>query len=144
MFNVQDLLGQIVQTGMTGSAQSRVRHALGPDALGSAQSPFGALLGGGAWVLMSGGSAEDPLPDPSEATTPAPTEAPQAAGALTQDEEDLEASAISVERETAGSESPDQASVDPSDAFLVEVLDAETKQPLPHMQLHWLDITGRE
>jgi uncharacterized membrane protein YebE (DUF533 family) len=49
-----DLLGQLMQSGMTNSGNSRVRHALGPQGLGQPQGPLDAILGGG-------GSAGNPL-----------------------------------------------------------------------------------
>lgn len=52
MFNARDLLGQIMQAGMTDSTADRMRHAMGPGALGGADSPLAGLFGQGG---QSGG-----------------------------------------------------------------------------------------
>jgi uncharacterized membrane protein YebE (DUF533 family) len=65
MFNPTDLLGQILQSGMSDSAADRLRHAMGPQGLGGADSPLGNLLAnalgqgsGGAGDARFGGLAE--------------------------------------------------------------------------------------
>jgi uncharacterized membrane protein YebE (DUF533 family) len=65
MFNPTDLLGQILQSGMSDSAADRLRHAMGPQGLGGADSPLGNLLAnalgqgsGGAGGARFGGLAE--------------------------------------------------------------------------------------
>lgn len=45
MFNARDLLGQIMQTAMTDTTAHRMRHALGPSALGRADGPLAQVLG---------------------------------------------------------------------------------------------------
>jgi uncharacterized membrane protein YebE (DUF533 family) len=45
MFNARDLLGQIMQTAMTDTTAHRMRHALGPSALGRADGPLAQILG---------------------------------------------------------------------------------------------------
>ena len=44
MFNARDLLGQLMQSGMTGSTSNRVDHALGSRGLGRPGNPIGDLL----------------------------------------------------------------------------------------------------
>ncbi len=65
MFNPTDLLGQILQSGMSNSAADRLRHAMGPQGLGGAGSPLGNLFAnasgqgsGGAGGAKFGGLAE--------------------------------------------------------------------------------------
>jgi uncharacterized membrane protein YebE (DUF533 family) len=65
MFNPTDLLGQMLQSGMSDSASDRLRHAMGPQGLGGADSPLGNLFAnalgqgrGGAGGAMGGGLAE--------------------------------------------------------------------------------------
>ncbi|MGE5778242.1 MAG: hypothetical protein ACM30D_02925, partial [Hyphomicrobiales bacterium] len=57
MFDAKDLLGRMMQAGMSGSAPDRVSHAMGPRGLGHSGSPLGALLGGllGRGGAQSGG-----------------------------------------------------------------------------------------
>src|SRR5512143_3204936 len=55
MFDAKDLLGRMMQAGMSGSATDRVSHAMGPRGLGQSGSPLGDLLGG---LLGGGGGAE--------------------------------------------------------------------------------------
>lgn len=47
MFDVGSLLGQMMQTGMSGSSQNRMTHALGPQGLGRQGNPLSGILGGG-------------------------------------------------------------------------------------------------
>ena len=47
MFNARDLLGQLMQSGMTNTTADRMRHAMGPDALGSADNPLAQIFGQG-------------------------------------------------------------------------------------------------
>lgn len=54
MFNARNLLGQIMEAGMTGSATRRMQHALGPDGLGQPQSPLMQMLGGGGSGALGG------------------------------------------------------------------------------------------
>jgi uncharacterized membrane protein YebE (DUF533 family) len=44
MFNARDLLGQLMQAGVTGSSSDRVGHALGSQGLGQPGNPIGDLL----------------------------------------------------------------------------------------------------
>lgn len=53
MFDAKDLLGRMMQAGMSGSAPDRVSHAMGPRGLGQSGSPLGDLLGG---LLGRGGA----------------------------------------------------------------------------------------
>jgi uncharacterized membrane protein YebE (DUF533 family) len=46
MVNARDLLGQLMQAGMSGSANDRIGHAMGPQGLGRGGNPLGELLGG--------------------------------------------------------------------------------------------------
>ena len=55
MFDAKDLLGRMMQAGMSGSASDRVSHAMGPRGLGQSGSPLGDLLGG---LLSRGGGAQ--------------------------------------------------------------------------------------
>jgi len=50
MFNARDLLGQVMQAGMTDTTASRLRHAMGPKGLGETGNPLAQLFGqiGGA------------------------------------------------------------------------------------------------
>jgi len=68
MFNARDLLGQVMQAGMTDTTAHRMRHAMGPGALGSADSPLAQIFGqlgqaGGAGGALGGlaGMAEGML-----------------------------------------------------------------------------------
>jgi uncharacterized membrane protein YebE (DUF533 family) len=58
MFNARDLLGQLMQAGMTGSTSNRVDHALGSRGLSRPGNPIGDLLknlqGGGQSPGFSG------------------------------------------------------------------------------------------
>lgn len=45
MFNARDLLGALMQAGVSQSANDRLGHAMGPQGLGRADSPFGEILG---------------------------------------------------------------------------------------------------
>ena len=45
MFNARDLLGQVMQAGMTDTAANRMRHAMGPQGLGRADNPLAQLFG---------------------------------------------------------------------------------------------------
>ena len=45
MINTRDLLGKLLQSNMSGRAQERVGHALGPQGLGGSGSPLGGMLG---------------------------------------------------------------------------------------------------
>jgi uncharacterized membrane protein YebE (DUF533 family) len=61
MFNARDLLGQLLQSGMTGSASNRVDHALGARGLSRPGNPIGDLLRnfqGGGQSPGFGGLAE--------------------------------------------------------------------------------------
>jgi uncharacterized membrane protein YebE (DUF533 family) len=51
MLDARDLLGRMMQAGMSGSAPDRVSHAMSPRGLGQSGSPLGDLLGG----LLGGG-----------------------------------------------------------------------------------------
>jgi uncharacterized membrane protein YebE (DUF533 family) len=59
VFNARDLLGSLVQSGVSSTANDRLGHAMGPQGLGGRESPFGALLGqvlgGGAGQGAAGG-----------------------------------------------------------------------------------------
>jgi uncharacterized membrane protein YebE (DUF533 family) len=55
MFDAKDLLGRLMQAGMSDSAPNRVSHAMGPQGLGQSGSPLGDLLGG---LLGRGGGAQ--------------------------------------------------------------------------------------
>jgi uncharacterized membrane protein YebE (DUF533 family) len=46
MFNARDLLGQLMQAGMSSSGSRRVDHAMGPQGLGRSDNPLGQLLQG--------------------------------------------------------------------------------------------------
>lgn len=61
MFNARDLLGSLMQAGVSQSANDRLGHAMGPKGLGSADSPFGQILGqvlGGGGAGQGGGLAD--------------------------------------------------------------------------------------
>jgi uncharacterized membrane protein YebE (DUF533 family) len=45
MFNARDLLGSLMQAGVSQSANDRLGHAMGPQGAGRADSPFGQILG---------------------------------------------------------------------------------------------------
>jgi len=45
MFSARDLLGSLMQAGVSQSANDRLGHAMGPQGLGRADSPFGQILG---------------------------------------------------------------------------------------------------
>jgi uncharacterized membrane protein YebE (DUF533 family) len=53
MFNARDLLGELMQAGMSRSGSHRVGHAMGPQGLGRSDNPLGQLLQG---LGGSGGS----------------------------------------------------------------------------------------
>ncbi len=53
MGNATDLLGQLLQAGMSGGANERIGHAMGPRGLGRSGSPLGDILGG----LLGGGAS---------------------------------------------------------------------------------------
>jgi uncharacterized membrane protein YebE (DUF533 family) len=59
VFNARDLLGSLVQSGVSSTANDRLGHAMGPQGLGGRESPFGELLGqvlgGGAGQGAAGG-----------------------------------------------------------------------------------------
>jgi uncharacterized membrane protein YebE (DUF533 family) len=59
VFNARDLLGSLVQSGVSPTANDRLGHAMGPQGLGGRESPFGELLGqalgGGAGQGAAGG-----------------------------------------------------------------------------------------
>ena len=55
MFDAKDLLGRMMQAGMSGSTPDRVSHAMGPQGLGQSGNPLGDLLGG---LLGRGGGAQ--------------------------------------------------------------------------------------
>jgi uncharacterized membrane protein YebE (DUF533 family) len=57
MFNARDLLGQLMQAGMTDTTASRMRHAMGPGALGSADNPLAQIFGQGGQGGGLGGVA---------------------------------------------------------------------------------------
>jgi uncharacterized membrane protein YebE (DUF533 family) len=46
MFNARDLLGDLLQNGMSRSGSHRVGHAMGPNGLGRSDNPLGQLLQG--------------------------------------------------------------------------------------------------
>jgi uncharacterized membrane protein YebE (DUF533 family) len=61
MFNARDLLGQLMQAGMTGSSSNRIDHALGSQGLRQPGNPIGDLLRnfqGGGQSPGFGGLAE--------------------------------------------------------------------------------------
>jgi uncharacterized membrane protein YebE (DUF533 family) len=61
MLNARDLLGQLMQAGMTGSSSNRVEHALGSQGLSQSGNPIGDLLRnfqGGGQSPGFGGLAE--------------------------------------------------------------------------------------
>jgi uncharacterized membrane protein YebE (DUF533 family) len=45
MLNARDLLGQVMQVAMTDTTANRMRHAMGPSALGRADNPLAAIFG---------------------------------------------------------------------------------------------------
>ena len=45
MFNARELLGQVMQAGMTDTTANRMRHAMGPRGLGETGNPLGQLFG---------------------------------------------------------------------------------------------------
>jgi uncharacterized membrane protein YebE (DUF533 family) len=45
MINTRDLLGKLLQSNVSGRAEERVGHALGPQGLGGGGSPLGGMLG---------------------------------------------------------------------------------------------------
>ncbi len=55
MFSARDLLGSLMQSGVSQSANDRLGHAIGPQGLGRADSPLGQILG---QVLGGGGQAQ--------------------------------------------------------------------------------------
>jgi uncharacterized membrane protein YebE (DUF533 family) len=57
MFSARDLLGSLMQSGVSQSANDRLGHAMGPQGLGRADSPFGQILG---QVLGGAGQAQGP------------------------------------------------------------------------------------
>jgi len=69
MFNARDLLGQVMQAGMTDTTASRLRHAMGTKGLGETGNPLAQLFGqiGGAGGAGGGlaGLAENMLGDAS-------------------------------------------------------------------------------
>ena len=61
MFSARDLLGSLMQAGVSQSANDRLGHAMGPQGVGRADSPFGQILGqvlGGAGGGQGGGLAD--------------------------------------------------------------------------------------
>lgn len=48
MFDIKDLLGMVMQSGMTGSGNRRMRHALGESGVGGGNGLLSGLFGGGA------------------------------------------------------------------------------------------------
>jgi uncharacterized membrane protein YebE (DUF533 family) len=64
MFNARDLLGSLMQAGVSQSANDRLGHAMGPQGLGRADSPLGQILGqvlGGGQGQGQGGGLGDVL-----------------------------------------------------------------------------------
>jgi uncharacterized membrane protein YebE (DUF533 family) len=59
MFNARDLLGQLMQAGMTDSTSNRVGHALGSGGLNQPGNPIGDLLRGLQGGGQGGGQAGD-------------------------------------------------------------------------------------
>ena len=55
MFSARDLLGSLMQAGVSQSANDRLGNAMGPQGLGRADSPFGQILG---QVLGGGGQGQ--------------------------------------------------------------------------------------
>lgn len=58
MFSARDLLGSLMQSGVSQSANGRLGHAMGPQGLGRGDSPLGQILGqalGGAGQGQGGG-----------------------------------------------------------------------------------------
>ncbi len=47
MFKARELLGQVMQAGMTDTTANRMRHAMGPRGLGETGNPLGQLFGQG-------------------------------------------------------------------------------------------------
>ena len=45
MIDMRDLLGKLLQSDLSGSTDSRVNHALGPQGLGASDSPLSGMLG---------------------------------------------------------------------------------------------------
>ena len=57
MFNARDLLGQLVDHGMSSQTTStRIGHAVGPQGAGGTDSPLAALFGGGGSAQTGSGS----------------------------------------------------------------------------------------
>ena len=54
MINARDLLGQLMQAGLSGSTNDRIAHGMGPNGLGQSGNPLGDLLGG---LLGKGGGS---------------------------------------------------------------------------------------
>lgn len=61
MFNARDLLGSLVQAGVSQSANDRLGHAIGPQGAGRADSPFGQILGQVLGGTGQGGGLGDVL-----------------------------------------------------------------------------------
>jgi uncharacterized membrane protein YebE (DUF533 family) len=57
MFNARELLGQVMQAGMTDTAANRMRHAMGPKGLGQADNPLAQLFGRSGSGSAAGGLA---------------------------------------------------------------------------------------
>jgi uncharacterized membrane protein YebE (DUF533 family) len=57
MFNARELLGQVMQAGMSDTAANRMRHALGPEGLGQADNPLAQLFGQSGSGSAQGGLA---------------------------------------------------------------------------------------
>jgi uncharacterized membrane protein YebE (DUF533 family) len=55
MFNARDLLGAVMQSGITKSATDRVGHAMGPEGVGGGDSPLGQIFGQVLGGLGQGG-----------------------------------------------------------------------------------------
>jgi len=55
MFDARNLLGQLMQAGMTPTTENRVRHAVGPEGLGQPGNPLAALFGGASGSQAGGG-----------------------------------------------------------------------------------------
>ena len=58
MINARDLLGQLMQAGLSGSSNDRIAHGMGPNGVGRSGNPLGDLLGG--LLGQGGGSAGGP------------------------------------------------------------------------------------
>ncbi|MBK8211200.1 MAG: hypothetical protein IPK78_15830 [Rhodospirillales bacterium] len=59
MIDARDLLGRLMQSGLSGSSSDRIAHGMGPQGVGGSGSPLGDLIGGmlgRAGALQAGAS----------------------------------------------------------------------------------------